>query len=185
MNNREEAKEKIIDFLNDTSRRTALITGTHQHEKHKLVMRIIDNHYKSNKILFRTNVMYNLQNEDFVGFAGISQAPTSGKMYLIGNNYYYFDSVISSTWRRHPKEISFAILYPFGVFTDNRSINAIKDVLRSDVEKVFIISCMDYSDSSQISEYYDYNIIFDAEEEDKEYHKNILFQIEQFRKKCR
>lgn len=50
MNGREQAEEKIIDFLK-SDERVAIVTGTHMFEKHKLVVRVLDENLQNAKIL--------------------------------------------------------------------------------------------------------------------------------------
>ncbi len=49
MNNRQNAKEKIVDFL-ASDKKALLLTGTHQNEKHVLVLHSIVNAGKRQKL---------------------------------------------------------------------------------------------------------------------------------------
>ncbi len=124
MNGKEQSKEKIIEFIY-SDEKAVLITGTHQYNKHKLVMGILNKYYENAKILFRVNDMSNLTNEDFIGFAGLKKTPKSGEQLKIGRNYYIFDSINRGTWNRSGHKFDFAILYP----TDSAIRSNITDIL--------------------------------------------------------
>jgi hypothetical protein len=88
MYNKQQAEEQIITFLK-SSEKCLLITGTHQYEKHKLIMRILNKCYRNAHVLFRTNALGNVTNNAFID---LSKQPRAGKNVKIGNNYYQFDS---------------------------------------------------------------------------------------------
>lgn len=105
---------------------------------------------------------------------------TSGKLYRLKNNTIHFDSLPSkSTWGNTPSELDFALLYSFDSFCEKRKET--KDELMRDllegknIKKVFIVSCTDVRhDYEWLKPYVDRSIIFDAEEEEPEYHKQVL-----------
>lgn len=99
MNGKEQAKEKIVEFLR-SNEKAMISTGTHQYNKHKLLMAMLNKYYMNAKILFRVNGLSNLTNENFVGFAGLKKPPKAGELIKLGNNYYAFDSINRSTWRK-------------------------------------------------------------------------------------
>lgn len=176
MNGKEQAKEKIIEFLK-SDQKAIVLTGTHQYNKHKLVMAILNKYYKNAKILFRVNGMSNLTNEDFVGFAGVKKTPKSGEPIIIGNNYYTFDSISRSTWSRSKNEYDFVILYPVDSAIKSNILDILDDLtVHKKIGKVFLVSWTDKKDYnySELSRYYDQHIIYDAEEEDIAYHKRVL-----------
>jgi hypothetical protein len=180
MYGKEQAKEKIIDFLK-SDEKAMLLTGTHQFKKHKLVMAILNKYYKNAKILFRVNGMDNLTNEDFVGFAGLKKTPKCGERVKIGNNYYIFDSINRSTWSRSTQGFDFAILYPI----DSAIRSNITDILddfteHKNIQKLFLVSWTDRKDYNytELSRYYERHVIFDAAEENIAYHKRVLDVIE-------
>ncbi len=79
MNNKEECYSKIMKFINNDDK-CILVKGTNQYKKHKLVMSIINKHYKNEKILFRVNGMENVLNNEFLGWTGIKKKVKSGKI---------------------------------------------------------------------------------------------------------
>ena len=56
MGNREQSVVQIEEFL-ESNEKCMLLTGTHQYEKHKLIMRILNKKLERHLILFRTNSM--------------------------------------------------------------------------------------------------------------------------------
>lgn len=176
MNGKEQAIEKITEFL-QSEEKVMLLTGTHQFKKHKLVMALLNKYYKNAKILFRVNGMDNITNEEFVGFAGVRKTPKSGEWIKVINNYYSFDSLNKTTWKRSGDKFDFAIVYP----TDSAiktNINEVLDDLLNyrEIGKIFLVSWTDNNkyDYSTISNFYDRHVIYDAEEENPAYHERVL-----------
>lgn len=176
MNGKEQAIEKITEFL-QSDEKAMLITGTHQFNKHKLVMALLNKYYKNVKILFRVNGMDNLISENFVGFAGIKKTPKSGEVIRVKNNYYVFDSLNKTTWSKSGSKFDFAILYPTDSAMKGNINEVIEDLMKyKDIGKIFLVSWTDDKkyDYSKISQYYNSHVIYDAEEENPAYHKRVL-----------
>lgn len=177
MNNKEECYNKIMEFLNNDDR-CILVKGTNQYKKHKLVLSIINKHYKNQKILFRVNGMDNILNNEFLGWAGIKKKVKSGENMKIGNNYYQFDSIITpNTWFNTDKKFKFAIIYPIDPIIRNKKYDALENLFNyKKIEKIFLISWTDSKkyDYEDLEKYIDSVAIYDAEEEDVEYHKRII-----------
>ncbi len=176
MNGKEQAVENIISFLN-SDEKALLLTGTHQYNKHKLVMAVLDKYYRNASILFRVNGMNNIPNENFIGFAGLTKPPKSGQEIKIGHNYYTFDSLNRSTWNKTGYEYNFAILYPVDPVIRSNIPDVIDDLLiRKNIGKIFLVSWTDRNEYkySNFSTYYNRHIVYDAEEDDLEYHKRVL-----------
>ena len=127
MNGKEQAIEQIVDFLK-SDEKSMLITGTHQYEKHKLVMRILNNYYKNANVLFRINAMDNITDDAFIG---LSKKPTAGIKQKISNNYYEFDTFnTASTWSRTSSTFDFAILYPIDALSRSEKKDAIRNLFQ-------------------------------------------------------
>ncbi|MDQ4683053.1 hypothetical protein, partial [Stenotrophomonas maltophilia group sp. RNC7] len=108
MNNREDAILNISQFLT-SDEKCMLLTGTHQYEKHKLVLKIIKELInESSTILFRVNGMNNVnsifENNNLKVKPGISKR--------IGNHKIFIDSINSITWDKSPYNIDYGIIYP-------------------------------------------------------------------------
>ncbi|NLK96556.1 MAG: hypothetical protein GX272_00535 [Epulopiscium sp.] len=177
MNGRQKAIEQIVDFLK-SDEKCMLITGTHQYEKHKLVMKILNKYYKNACVLFRINSMDNITDNAFIG---LSRKPTAGTKIKIGNNSYEFDSFnTSSTWSRTSSKFDFAILYPIDALCRNMKKEAISNLFEyKNVGKIFLCSWtdnLDY-DYSKLSEFFSRQVIYDAEEENPAYHQRVLDSI--------
>lgn len=175
MNNRQQATAKIVDFL-ISDRKILLLTGTHQYEKHKLVLHEIAAQVSSSSsILFRANNMQNI--------GSFFEKPMThfhtGTAYQCGSHKLFFDAINSSSWRKTYHEYDFAILYPIDSVLKMKNKNDILDDLciNRRIGKIFIVSWTDHDhdDYSCFDKYkIDERVIFDAEEEDPEYHARVL-----------
>lgn len=178
MNNKDQAIARIEEFLH-SDEKCMLLTGTNQYEKHKLIMRILNGFIENRLILFRTNSMQNIANNDFLGWAGVkNRYLKAGERVKIGKNTYEFDSLnTSSTWRKTNHKFSCAIMYPVDSLCRRRKLESVDDlVFDKQIPKVFLVSWTDIKsyDYSIFSQYGLRHVIYDAEEEDNEYHKRIL-----------
>lgn len=182
MNNRGNAIKQIHEFINSENEKVMLIRGTHQYEKHSLVLELLEQSKNLKTGVFRVT---NFQNVPlFLKQAGydvpMNKTITSGKPYQLKNKIIYFDSLpTKSTWRNTPSELDFAIVYPMDSFCDKKKEvkeELMRDILESkNIKKVFIVSWTDVRwDYEWLKPYVDRSIVFDAEEENPEYHKNVL-----------
>lgn len=180
-NNKEEFIIKIKEFL-DSENKGILVTGTNQYKKHKLIMAIIDKKFKNVNVLFRTNSMENISNKEFVGWTGFKKRTIkSGQKVRIGRNFYEFDTFnTTNTWSRTSSNFDFAIVYPIDSMIRENKINGINDLyINKNIKKIFLVSWTDNKSYNYdiISKYYDEHIIYDAKEENLEYHKRVLNMI--------
>ncbi|EGO63465.1 hypothetical protein [Acetonema longum] len=177
MNRKQQAIKDIENFL-ESDEKCVLITGTHQYEKHKLVMKILNTHYKNAHILFRINSMDNITDDIFIG---LSKKPSAGAQIKLSNNYYEFDSFnTSSTWRKTSNRFDFAIFYPIDALCRSLKKEAISNLFEyKSIPKIFLCSWTDnsYYDYSKLSEFFSRQVIYDAEEEDLAYHQRVLESI--------
>lgn len=174
MNGKQQAIDQIVEFLN-SNEKAMLITGTHQYEKHKLIMKILNKHYSNARILFRINSMDNITDDSFVG---LSKKPAAGVKTKLGNNYYEFDSFnTSSTWYKTSSDFNFGILYPIDALCRSLKKEAITNMFEyKNIEKIFLCSWTDRLeyDYSKFSGFYSRHVVYDAEEENPGYHKRVL-----------
>lgn len=176
MNTKKLAIKAIEEFLL-SDRQCMLLTGTHQFNKHKLVMAILDQQFKNNLILFRTNSMQNLTNRDFLGFAGVKTQPKAGQTIRLENNYYQIDSFNNrGTWDKTSNDIDFAIVYPIDALCRNHNYESIKDLLQyKNTQKIFLVSWTDNEPyDTDFNKLYSQHVIYNAEEEDLHYHNRVL-----------
>ncbi|MBZ9624383.1 hypothetical protein G9F71_016140 [Clostridium sp. FP2] len=177
MNGKQQAIEQIVDFLK-SDEKCMLITGTHQFEKHKMIMNILNKSYKNARILFRINSMNNITDDAFIG---LSKKTTAGTKLKMGNNYYEFDSFnTSSTWSRTSSTFDFAIFYPIDALCRSMKKEAISNLFEhKNIKKILLCSWtdnLDY-DYSKFSEFFSRQVIYDAEEENPAYHQRVLDNI--------
>ena len=174
MNGLNEAKEKILNFL-DSDKKVMLVTGTYIYKKHKIIIAMLNKYRPKSKILFRVNGMDNLTNDDFVGFAGLKKNPKSGEVVKIGKCYYNFDSLNKTTWNRSCNDNDFSILYPLDTAMRKNPQIVIEDLVFKTIGKVFLVSWFDKNfDYDDIAELYDEHVIYDCFEDDSVLHEKIL-----------
>jgi len=182
MGNREQAAEQIKEFL-QSNEKCLLLTGTHQYEKHKLVIRILNKSLERHLILFRTNSMQNIKNEEFLGWVNIKRNLKAGERVRIGRNFYECDSLnTASTWYKTNHKFSCAILYPLDPLCRGGKLDAIDDLFQNkDISKIFLVSWTDQKDYdySIYKRYISRHVVYDAEEEDPAYHKRVLDIVKQ------
>lgn len=175
-NNKQQLLEDINEFLKSDDK-CMLITGTNQYKKHLAIMASIDKYYKNATIIFRINSMQNVNGQEFLG-RFIKKTPKSGERFRIGRNIYEVDSFnTKSTWYKTSNKCDFAIIYPLDAITrQDVSLQCIDDLFNfKDIGKIFLVSWTDRSDEySLFNKYVDRKSIYDAEEEDIEYHKRVL-----------
>ncbi|WP_431785806.1 hypothetical protein [Paenibacillus lactis] len=177
MNTRSEALTKLQEFLY-SDEKGLLITGTHQYEKHQLVLKaisiFIDN---PSSILFRANSMKNL--------GSIFEKPSvtfkTGHGYALDSHKVFFDSFTKTSWNNTRKSYDFAVLYPVDALMRNDKLynDLLTDLYdRRNINKIFLVSWTDWQE-------YDYKkllsqgfvsrqVVFDALEENPEYHNRVL-----------
>lgn len=177
MNGKEQAIAQIEDFLK-SDEKCMLLTGTHQYKKHKLIMSVLNKHLEKNLILFRTNSMQNITNDEFLGWAGVNKQPRAGDRIKIGKNIYEIDSLnTSSTWHKTNREFSCAICYPIDPICRSHNFETLDNLFKDkNIQKIFLVSWTDQYeyDYSKFSQYFSRHVIYDAEEEEPAYHKRVL-----------
>lgn len=177
MNTKQNAIESIEEFLH-SDERCLLITGTHQYAKHKLIMAILDKHFEHHLFLFRTNSLKNVSNNDHLGWAGVNKTPKAGETFKVGRNMYQCDSLTSSgTWYKTSRRFACAIVYPVDTLYRSGDVSSIDDLFKfKEISKVFLASWMDRNeyDHSIFAQFVQRHVVYDAEQEDPEYHQRVL-----------
>lgn len=177
MNNKEECINIINEFIS-SNKKCILIKGTNQYKKHKLAMALINQNYKKEKILFRINAIQNINQDEFLGWTGVKRKVKSGETIRISNNYYQFDCINkSNTWYNTDNNFKCAIVYPIDPILRSGDYEAIYNLFNNkDIEKIFLISWTDDNryDYKEIEKLVDVVAVYDAEEEDINYHKRVL-----------
>ncbi len=174
MNNRQNAKEKIIDFL-ASDKKALLLTGTHQNEKHVLVLHSIVNAVsKPSSILFRANSMDNLGSF----FKAHTKNFKTGKPYKMGKHAMYIDTINKASWKNTKHHYDYAIIYPLdSVLKISGREEIFKDLyVHRNVGKIFIVSWTDHRiyNYEDLAEFYDEHVVFDALEENPAYHQRVI-----------
>ena len=170
MNTKSQAIQKITSFLLG-EKQTLLLTGTHQKKKPLLALALVLSKYPSPaKILFRTN------NLKILGETlGLNRVPKTGKPIDVQGGYTLFaDTINPTTWRSSPRSIDVAIVYPLDSLKFDAGGKCVQDLVHRRAKKIFIISWTDNKDFSWTDYFNPVHVIYDAEEEDPEYHKRMV-----------
>lgn len=175
-NNKENLLQNIEEFLY-SEEKCMFITGTHQYKKHIMVMAALDHLKPESHILFRSSTMQNLLDREFLG-RFISKQPKIGQAFRIENSIYEADTFAnSSSWHKSSREFDYAIFYPIdSIARGDTNIKCIDNLFEDkEIGKVFLVSWTDSNyDYSIFDKYVNKKCVYDAEEEDVEYHKRIL-----------
>lgn len=177
MYTKEQATEQVEKFLL-SNEKCMLLTGANQYEKHKLIIRILNRKLERHLILFRTNSMQNIENEEFLGWVKVKRTPKAGEQIKIGKNFYECDSLNTpSTWYKTNYNFSCAIVYPIDQLCRSKKLDAIDNLFQNkEISKIFLVSWTDKKeyDYSIFEQYTFCHIVYDAEGEDPAYHKRVL-----------
>lgn len=169
MNGKKEAISQLLTFLK-SDERFAILTGTHEHKKHKLALQVIDYYYKGKNILFRGNTKQNVSI-----YLLDHKAVKIGHPYRLQNNVMYIDTVNRRTWGKNGQPTEIAIVYPLKSIEKKQDrdlvVNNLIDSLK--VKKVLFISCYDTLDLSWTKDIKT-KIVYDSLEENPEYHQRVL-----------
>lgn len=169
MNGKEKAIRQLLTFLK-SDERFAILTGTHQHKKHKLALQVIDYYYRRKNILFRGSNLTTIS-EYLEEFKPIK----TGRPYQLQNNTMYIDTVDRKAWGKNGQPTEIAIVYPLKVIEKKevreQVVNNLIDSLK--IEKVLFISCQDTLDLSWAKDI-NTKIVYDSLEDDPEYHQRVL-----------
>ena len=96
MNNRENLKKEIIEFIKSDNEKIMFITGTHQYEKHMEVLRTLNKNVKDGvKVLFRINGKDNINSI----FQHKLKSEKLNTRIKIGNLRMYIDTINKMSWK--------------------------------------------------------------------------------------
>ncbi|WP_128896669.1 hypothetical protein [Longirhabdus pacifica] len=182
MGTKEDTMTNVKSFLDDKETKAMLITGTHQYQKHRLVMKGLKECVeKPSTILFRVNSM-----ENFDSIFNNSKNFKTGTAYALGEHSVFFDSLNKITWSKTQREYDYCILYPLDSVISSSHMYTILDDLyeRRDIKKIFLVSWTDkfnYQYHKELGKYYSTHAIYDALQEDADYHERVLNTIKNTR----
>ncbi len=185
MSNGKESLIQSIKVFLQSEEKCMFITGTNQYKKHIMVMSVLNELMPCSHILFRSSVMQNLMDREFLG-RFISKKPQIGQKFRIGNNIYEADTFTNgSSWYKTSNEFDAAIFYPIdAIARGDVNIKCVDNLFNSkEINKIFLISWTDSKyDYSIFDKYIDRKCIYDAEEEDIEYHNRVLEIIDNIKR---
>ena len=174
MNTKEKARHNILSFIQSKDR-VLLLTGTHQYKKHILALSVIlSKSLPSAIILFRVNDARNI-GRILSPILKLTNNPTIGSPINIkGGHKLYVDTINRRSWSSSPSDIDLAIVYPVDSLNFKNGHDCVQDLIDRNPKKVFLISCDDDRDFTWIDQFNPVRAIYDAEEEDPEYHKRVI-----------
>jgi hypothetical protein len=173
MNSRKQAEERIAIFLK-SEKRFLKLTGTHQNRKHLLVIELVLSQYLTPAtILFRANHVNNI--ESFVSpLLRLPKSPKPGAQFNVRGGYMlYFDTINPASWQSSPRQIDVAIVYPLDSLRADEGDDCVQDLLHRNARKVFLVSWTDNRDFSWTKQFEPVEVVYDAEEEDPDYHRRM------------
>jgi len=173
MSNREEVIQGISEFIS-SNKRFLFLNGTHQYEKHVIVLKTIFTVYEPPaSILIRVNHTQNIESIINPVIKFKSRLKT-GKTYNIGKGFSLnFDTINKQSWGSSPRKIDIAVLYPLDSLNEKTGDENIQSILSRDPDKIFLVTWTDNKDFSWINHFEPDRISYDAEEEDPEYHERV------------
>jgi hypothetical protein len=173
MNTLQKAIDEIDEFLK-TDERCLLLTGTYQNKKHILALAVVIERYLSSAtILFRANSVQNVNT--FLSPVFGSKNFSTGRSYTLKEGFRLsIDSINSRSWGSTPSSLDIAIVYPIDSLKYDEGDECVHDLLRRGAKKIFLVSWTDNKDFSWTNQFSPVHVVYDAEEEDPEYHKRML-----------
>lgn len=163
MNSFESVTRQINEFLESDKEKVILIKGTNQRGKLPLVLENIMQCKKLNNGLFRANRLDSIAK--FFDQSGYNIPLNIGKMRVIENTTFYFNSFKNSTWEYTPNKLNFALIYPleslYSSKTDLQKENMEDILTKRNIKKTFIVSFIDDGyDHEWLNQYIDRTIEF-------------------------
>ncbi len=174
MNTRQKATQSILSFL-QADEKSLLLTGTCQNEKHVLALSLILSKYPTPAtILFRANHARNIM--DFLSpVLNLTKEPKTGVPISVRGGYtLYVDTINPMSWRSSPHNIDVAMVYPIDSLEYDAGDDCVQDLIRRKAKKIFLVSWTDDRDFSWTDQFDPVHVIFDAEEENPEYHQRMM-----------
>jgi hypothetical protein len=182
VNTRKNAVNQLVKFIKSDSEKVVLIKGTNQFKKHSLVISLITQYECFKQGLFRSNSLQDiglfLEQAGYQNVMGKKFA--AGKSYNLSGIIFCFDSLFTrSIWGKSPNELDFALVYPLDSLCESKKElrnELLKDILNwKNIKKVFLVTCTDVRhDYTWLNDFVDRTVIYDADEEDPEYHQRVL-----------
>lgn len=168
--NSENILWNAIEEFVESSDNAMLVKGTHMHEKHKSIIRWLNENTSNSKILFVINAMQNITRSEFIG---LRKQPKIEEAFRIRNNNYVF-----TTFNRVADEFGyydFVIVYPIDRFVRERQTQVMNEINHKNYNKIFYVSCVDSIkyDFKVLDPYIQRTAYYDIEEDDPMTHKRI------------
>lgn len=173
MNTRQSATHGILSFL-ESDQRFLLLTGTYQNEKHVLALSTILSKYPSPaSILFRANHSTNIQNF-LAPVLNLTKEPRTGTPIHVDGYTLYVDTINPMSWSSSPSEVDVAMVYPIDSLEYESGDDCVQDLISRKAKKILLVSWTDDKDFGWATQFSPIHVIFDAEEDDPDYHRRMV-----------
>lgn len=171
MNTKEQAAMKLRDFFQSQDK-FLLFNGTHQHQKHPLaIAAAVEVTQQPATILFRSNHSDNTGT--FLRAVGITEVPQPGAFLRVGKHRLCVDTINQASWRKSPRPIDIAIVYPVGSLTGDKGDECVQDLICRNASKILLVTGTDNKDLAWVNQFNPVRITYDAEAERPDYHEEI------------
>lgn len=174
MHTREKAIHTLSSYLR-SDERFLLLTGTYQNRKHLLALSVVLSQYPSPAtILFRANHSRSIR--DFLApMLNALKEPKIGTPINVQGGYtLYADTINRRSWPSSPYDIDVAIIYPLDSLGYEAGDECVQDLVRRKAKKILLISWTDNRDFGWTDQFSPVHVVYDAEQEDPEYHKRMI-----------
>lgn len=180
MNTKAKAIQGLLSFI-QSQEKVILLTGTYQHRKHVLALSLILSKYPSPAtVLFRANSSTGFT--DFLApVLDLTKKPRPGEPVDIQGGYQlYVDTINPRSWSSSPRNVDVALVYPLDSLNYDDGDECVQDLMRRNVKKIFLVSDTDNKDFGWTNQFNPEHVVYDAEEEDPEYHKRVTEVLSRF-----
>lgn len=173
MNTLKKAICEIQEFLKSNNQ-ILLLRGTHQYKKHLLALSLVRSDSNPARILFRANSVQNFGTFLSPIFKSRQRFVTGKQYNLKGGHSFFLDTINSRSWKSSPNNIDIAIVYPIDSLSKKTYKECIQNLQRKGAKKIILVSWTDNKDFSWTMSLDLVHVIYDAEEEDPNYHNRVL-----------
>lgn len=172
-NNKQTALLAVSGFLKSDDE-FLFLSGTHQQEKHLVALAAILTTQPPSRILFRTNSADHC--ESFLRpILNLTKKPKRGEAIVVeGGHELFTDTMNSASWNKTPNDIDIAVLYPIDSYSPDTGSRSVQDVRMRGCKKILLVTWTDNRDFSWADNYSPRHVVYDAKEENPEYHEKML-----------
>ncbi|MHA1450132.1 MAG: hypothetical protein ACTSP4_11995 [Candidatus Hodarchaeales archaeon] len=118
-------------------------------------------------------------NRDFLSpVIELSSDPKSWKPKSIGGGFTLVtDTINRRSWRSGTLVPDVAVVYPIDAMDYDEGDACVHNLIRRGIKKIFLVSWTDNKDFGWIDQFEPVHSVYDAEEEDPEYHERVMEHV--------